>query len=245
MPSARASTSGRTPEHPASSFRFHPFSPSNTTEALRAGNFPSHRLGTPVFARISTIRTKTDPPGRRSFPSPTDHYPPTAKISLPCILPKRSANRHVFSPTVTGTRGGREPQPSFIVNFPAPSVPDTVPPCTQGKRSGSPRRSPLLYTSHGETGTIRSSVVIPPRLRLPRKKVESPRHKKSFRPQVIQPRIPLLFRHPVESPTRPTYRADVERRSRRAKRTAPRLVFARRTHEARPTDEGTNFSSVR
>lgn len=67
------------------------------------------------------------PPGRGSFPSPTGRYPPTAKTSLPFILPKRSANRHIFSPTVTGTQGGREPQPSVIVNFPAPSVPDTAP----------------------------------------------------------------------------------------------------------------------
>lgn len=101
------------------------------------------------------------PPGRGSFLSPTGRYPPTAKISLPFILPKRSANRHVSSPTVTGTRGGKEPQPSFIVNSPAHPYP-IPPPCTQRKRPGNLRRSPLLYTSHGETGTIRSSVVIPP-----------------------------------------------------------------------------------
>ena len=90
--SPRASTSGRTPEHPASSFRFHPFSPSNTTEARRGGNFPSHRLGTPVFARISTSRTKTDRPAaglslpqqavtrpqrKRLFPSSSQNVPQT------------------------------------------------------------------------------------------------------------------------------------------------------------------------
>lgn len=96
MPSARASTSGRTPEHPASSFRFHPFSPSNTTEARRGGNFPSHRLGTPVFARISTSRTKTDRPAaglslpqqavtrpqrKLLFPSSSQNVPQTGTYS--------------------------------------------------------------------------------------------------------------------------------------------------------------------
>lgn len=244
MPSARTSTSGRTPEHPASSFRFHPFSPSNTTEALRAGNFPSDRLGTPVFARISTSRTKTDPPGRGSFPFPNRPLPAHSENFSSLHPPKTFRKPARILPN--RDRHARRKGTTAISHCQLPcSIRTRYRPCTQGKRSGSPRRSPLLYTSHGETGTIRSSVVIPPRLRLPRKKVESPQHKKSFRPQVVPPRHSHTLPASVESPTRPTYCADVERRSRRAKRTAPRLVFARRTHEARPTDEGTNFSSVR
>ena len=217
-----------------------PVPPVFAIEHNRGPPFPSHRLGPrlrPYFDNLD----ENGPPGRRSFPSPTGSYTPTAKISLPFILPKRSANRHVFSPTVTGTRGGREPQLSFIVNFPAPSVPDTAPahrgnvPAALGVR---------LCCIHR---TAKRERFAPPSSSRPvfgyRAKKSNPRSTKNLSDRKwSRPGIPLLFRHPEESPT---YREDVERRSRRAKRTTLRLVFARRTHEARPTDEGLNFSSVR
>ena len=134
------------------------------------------------------------PPGRGSFPSPPGRYPPTAKTSLPFILPKRSANRHVFSPTVTGTQGGREPQPSVIVNFPAPSVPDTAPahrgnvPAALGVR---------LCCIHR---TAKRERFAPPSSSRPvfgyRAKKSNPRSTKNlFDRKSSRPGIPTLFRH--------------------------------------------------
>ncbi len=119
------------------------------------------------------------PPGRGSFPSPTGRYPPTTKIFLPFILPKRSANRHTFSPTEhwharrKGNRSHHSSSTSLLHPYPMPS-----PPCTQRKRPGNPRRSSLTSTS---TRRNRERFAPPPSSRpvfdYRAKKVESPRHK--------------------------------------------------------------------
>ena len=214
MPSARTSTSGRAPEHPASSFRFHPFSPSNTTEARRAGNFAhtdSAHPSSPVFRQAGRKRTARP----RVFPFPNRPLP-AYNENFSTLHPPKTFRKpaHIFSDRTLARKTEGEPQPSFIVNFPAPSVPDAVPPLHTEETSRQP--SAFFFDEYIDTAkqrTIRSSAVIPPRLRLPRKKSRIPATQNFFDRKSSRPGMPLLFRHRSNPrPARPTVRMSNEDR---------------------------------
>ncbi len=179
------------PPHLSGSTRFrHRTQPRPSVQEISPQTDSAHP-SSPVFRQAGRKRTR---PAAGLSLSPTGRYPPIAKTSLPFILPKRSANRHVFSPTVTGTRGGKEPQPSVIVNFPAPSVPDTAPahrgnvPAALGVR---------LCCIHR---TAKRERFAPPSSSRPvfgyRAKKSNPRSTKNlFDRKSSRPGIPTLFRH--------------------------------------------------